>query len=256
MNFLSLVALEWKKIRRSKIGLILLLPVVILWIPSVLNAELNFDTRGIQIAPENNFLIQGFMGMVWFMMPAFLVVCTVLLTQIERSGKGLVKMLSLPVSAAKLCLAKFMVLLSLLFIQMCLCVAAYLLSAGIASRLYDYPFLLPFFEVAKLALALFVGAIPMAAVFWLLASVITAPVFSVGAGLASIVPSVFMLNTKIWFLYPMCYPFYLLMVAYGRAADGVYDQQIQYLPWLPIAALITIGALGLAAWRFGAAERK
>ena len=47
--------------------------------------------------------------------------------------------------------------------------------------------------------------------FWMLAVCIVAPVFSVGAALASIVPSVLMLNTKYWFLYPMSYPFYLIM---------------------------------------------
>ena len=41
----------------------------------------------------------------------------------------------------------------------------------------------------------------MAAVFWMIANLIQTPVFSVGIGLASIVPSVLMINTKIWFAY-------------------------------------------------------
>lgn len=64
MNFLSLVGVELKKIRRSKILLILLIPVIMMWIPSIINADMNFDLRGIPITPENNFFIQGFMGMV------------------------------------------------------------------------------------------------------------------------------------------------------------------------------------------------
>mgnify|MGYP000833280054 FL=1 len=98
MNFLSLVGVELKKIRRSKILLILLIPVIMMWIPSIINADMNFDLRGIPITPENNFFIQGFMGMVWFMIPASLVICTVLLNQTERSNKGILKMLSLPIS--------------------------------------------------------------------------------------------------------------------------------------------------------------
>ena len=105
MNFLSLVGVELKKIRRSKILLILLIPVIMMWIPSIINADMNFDLRGIPITPENNFFIQGFMGMVWFMIPASLVICTVLLNQTERSNKGILKMLSLPISTTKLCLA-------------------------------------------------------------------------------------------------------------------------------------------------------
>ena len=102
MNFFSLVGVEIKKIRRSKILLILLAPVIMMWLPSILNADMSFDVDGIPITPENNFFIQGFMGMVWFMIPASLVICTVLLNQTERSRKGILKMLSLPVNTAKL----------------------------------------------------------------------------------------------------------------------------------------------------------
>ena len=69
MNFFSLVGVELQKIRRSKILLILLVPVIMMWIPGMINSDFAFDTRGIPITPENNFFIQGFMGMVWFMIP-------------------------------------------------------------------------------------------------------------------------------------------------------------------------------------------
>ena len=77
MNFLSLVGVEFKKIKRSKILLILLVATVILWIPSIVNAKMNFDMQAEGISPENNFFIQGFMGMSWFMFPASMVVGTV-----------------------------------------------------------------------------------------------------------------------------------------------------------------------------------
>lgn len=256
MNFLSLIGVELKKIRRSKILLILLVPVIIMWIPSIINADMNFDTRGIPITPENNFFIQGFMGMVWFMIPASLVVGTVLLIQTERSNKGILKMLSLPVNTAKLCLAKFTVLILLSFVQMVMTIGTYYISTAIASQMQDYSFFLEPLYVCRVAFSLYAGAIPMAAVFWMIANLIQTPVFSVGIGLASIVPSVLIINTKIWFAYPMSYPFYLLMVEYGRAAEGMYDSQIAWLPWLPVAALITIVALGIACMRFGAAERR
>ena len=111
MNFLSLVGVEFKKIKRSKILLILLVATVILWIPSIVNAKMNFDMQAEGISSENNFFIQGFMGMSWFMFPASMVVGTVLLSQTERANKGILKMLSLPISTAKLCMAKFIVLL-------------------------------------------------------------------------------------------------------------------------------------------------
>ena len=54
----------------------------------------------------------------------------------------------------------------------------------------------------------------------------------------------------------MSYPFYLLMVQYGKAAEGMYDTQIDYLPWLPAAVIITVIALVISCIRFGAAEKK
>ncbi|WP_346698100.1 ABC transporter permease [Catenibacillus scindens] len=256
MSFLSLTTVGLKKIRRSWIMLILLIPVVIMWIPSVIYGDMNFDTRGIPITPENNFFIQGFMGMVWFMIPATLVIGTVLLTQTERSNNGILKMLSLPVSTAKLCLTKFMVLILLSFVQMVMTVAAYYICAAIASSMLDYNFFLEPLYVFRVALSIYAGAIPTAAVFWMIAILIHTPVFAAGIGLASIVPSVLLINTKIWFAYPMSYPFYLLMVEYGRCADGIYTSEIDWLPWLPTAVLITVLALGIACIRFGSVQKR
>ena len=69
MNFLSLISVEFKKIKRSKILLLLAASLIILWAPSVLNARLNFHMEDVGISPEHNFMIQGFMGMAWFIYP-------------------------------------------------------------------------------------------------------------------------------------------------------------------------------------------
>lgn len=89
MTYIQLVKTELTKLRRSHIFWILLAPVILLWIPSFLNADINFEATG--ISPENNFFIQSYLGFTWFMFPASLVVCTVLLTQSERTNKGLQK---------------------------------------------------------------------------------------------------------------------------------------------------------------------
>lgn len=109
MNFFSLIQIELQKIKRSKILLLLVIPVFMMWIPSILNADGIFDTQGIPITPESNFFVQGFMGMVWFMIPATLILCTVLLRQNEHTNHGILKMLALPISGPALCLAKFTV---------------------------------------------------------------------------------------------------------------------------------------------------
>ena len=141
-------------------------------------------------------------------------------------------------------------------VQMVMSIGAYYICAAIVTNTQNYNFVLEPLYVCKIVCSLYAAAIPMAAVYWAISTVIQSPIFSVGIGLASIVPSVLMINTKIWFAYPMSYPFYLLMVAYGRAAEGVYETQIAWLPWLPAAIGITILALAVSCIRFGASERR
>ena len=126
------------------------------------------------------------MGMVWFMIPASLVICTVLLNQTERSNKGILKMLSLPVSTTKLCLAKFIVLLILAAVQMILSIGAYYICAAIVTHTQDYNFILELLYVCKIVCSLYAAAIAMAAVYWVISTLISSPIFSVGIGLASI----------------------------------------------------------------------
>ncbi len=256
MSFLSLVGVEFSKIRRSKIILILLIATVILWLPSIFNADMNFKMQSEGISPENNFLIQGFMGMAWFMFPASMVVGTVLISQTERSNNGILKMLALPVSTVKLCLAKFVVLLALAAVQILMTTGMYFISSAIATGIQNYEFMLSPLFVFKEAGLIFLSSIPMIAFFWMLSVCITTPIFSIGIGLASIVPSVLMINTKIWFAYPMCYPFYVIASEYGKLATKLSDSEVSLIPWLPVAAILTIICLAVSCIRFGQAERR
>lgn len=258
MSFLTLISVEFQKIKRSKIVLILLVPAIFLWLPSIFHAEVSFNMQDIGISPENNFLIQGFMGMAWFMYPASMVVGTVLLSQTERSNKGILKMLSLPINTAKLCMAKFTVLLSLAAAQILMTIGMYYISAAIVTQTQGYNFMLSPFFVLREAGLIYLSSIPMIAVFWMLSVCVQTPIFAIGAGLASIVPSVLMINTKIWFAYPMCYPFYIITNEYGRLASTMseFSSQIKPQLFLLIAAVISIICLAISCIRFGQAERR
>ncbi len=256
MSFLSLIGVEFKKIKRSKIFLILFIATVILWIPSMINAKLNFGMQAEGISPENNYFIQGFLAMSWFMFPASMVVGTVLLSQNERSNKGILKMLAMPISTVKLCLAKFVVLLVLAAVQIVMMTGMYYLSAAIVTQTQNYPFMLSPLFVAKEIGLFFMGSIPMIALFWMLSVCISTAIFSVGIGLASIVPSVLVINTKLWFIYPMSYPFFVITAEYGKLATNLDTAQVELIPWIPVAITITIICLGISCIRFGQAERR
>ena len=251
MKFLPLLSVEFKKIKRSKILLVLCVAAIILWTPSVINSGLNFNMQAEGISPEDNFFIQGFMAMSWFIFPACMVVVTVLLNQTERANNGILKMLSLPASIVKLSLAKFVVMLSLVAVQILIMTAGYYASAAAASVIQDYNFILPPLFIAKEAIFIFLSAIPMSAFFWMAAVCIQTPVFSAGIGFASIVPSVLLINTKFWFAYPMSYPFFVVTSEYGKLAANLDTAQVELIPWLPVAAVITIICLGISCLCFG-----
>lgn len=255
MNFISMLSIEFKKIRRSKILPLFLAASVILWLPSVLNADTNFKMQAEGILPEYNFLIQGFLGISWFMFPASIIVSTVLINQTERSNNGILKMLALPVSTARLCLAKFLMLLVLAAVQIIIMAGVYYISAAIASNIQNYNFILPPLFVFKEAALLLISAIPMAALFWLLSICIKTPVFSIGTGFIMVVPSVLVINTKAWFAYPVSYPFYIITAEYSKLASGISTIKVQLVPWLLAAFLITVSCLVLSCVCFGRSYR-
>lgn len=254
MSFMTLVGIENRKLRRSAIVPLLAIVTAVLWIPSILNVHLNFDRQDIGISPENNFLIQGFLGMAWFMYPGSMVVCTALMVMTERNNNGIMKMLSLPVSTAKLCLAKFVMLLLLSAVQMLMNVAVYYICAAIVSGTQNYDFILPPLFVLKEAGLMYLASIPMLGVFWAIAVCVHTPIFSVGLGLASIVPSVLAINTEFWFVYPMCYPFYVITAEYAKLAESMDADPVSWFPLLPAAFSVTLVSLLISCSRFGQAE--
>ena len=88
MSFLSLAGVELRKTRRSGILWILVIPVFLIWLTAVINADINFTIGNEGISPENNFFIQSFMGYAWFMFPASIVISTVMLVQTEDAGSA------------------------------------------------------------------------------------------------------------------------------------------------------------------------
>ena len=100
----------------------------------------------------------------------------------------MVKMLTLPVNPAKWSAAKFVVLLLLAAAQVAASTAAYFASAALATWIAGTSFLSPPLVALREAAAIYGASIPMLAVFWMLATVVRTPVFSVGMGFAAIVP--------------------------------------------------------------------
>lgn len=256
MKFFSMLQIELKKLRHSHIVWILLIPVFLMWLPSILNAGINFYMQAEGISPENNFLVQGFLGIAWFMYPASLVICTVLLTQTERANRGMIKMLSLPVRPGQLCMAKFVVLLLLSGFQMVMMIVMYYISAAIATQTQSYGFIQPLLLVLREAGPVYVLSIPMAALYWMIAVCVQTPVFSVGIGLATIVPSVLIINTKIWPACPSSYPMMYMSTELGRMSANLEYTPFGWTLSLAVGAAVTVLCLAIACACYGRSERR
>lgn len=255
MNLTSLIKVEFKKIKRSKIFFILFFAMLVVWLPSLFNIEVNKGMAS-GISPEHNLFIQGLMAMVWFIYPASMMIIILLIHQNEKNNRGLIKMFSLPIDSKLLALAKFVVLLVLVAIQLLFTVGIYYLTALLITQMTDYNYILPPLFVFQEIVVIYLTSIPMLAFYWLLSVFIQTPVFVMGIGLATIVPSVVMINTSYWYLYPICYPYYMVVSEYGRLATNFGRFEISLFPWLPIAILMTVVFLFLASHYFGKAERK
>lgn len=255
MNFFSLIGVEFKKLRRSKILFIFIAPVVLIWGMAVMNADANFKVNPMGISPENNYFIQSFLGFAWFMLPASLVVITVLIIQTERADNGFCKMLSLPVGKTELCLAKYCVAVILMAIEILLMCVSYFPFAYLASAKFQYDFVLAAPYVFKVCALLFAVSVPMAAVYWMISVLLKKPVASVGVGLASVVPVVLAINTKVWYVYPMCYPMMLIASEMDKFATGTETAAMAPVPWIPVAVVMGAAAVLIACLRFGNYEK-
>lgn len=222
----------------------------------IINSEMNFSMGDIGISPENNFMIQSFMGFAWFMFPASILVATVLLSQTESKNNCLLKMLSLPVNTSLLFFAKFVVLVTLALCQSIFMLAAYYISGVICSSMQNYNFILPLLTVLRFSGLLFLSSIPMAALYMFFSVVIKSPIFSVGLGLATVVPSVLIINTKAWIAYLPSYPFYLVTVEYGKLASNMSTPSFEPSVFIIVSIAATVLLLIVSSLLYGKRERR
>ena len=253
MRFIKCVEVELCKIRRSKIVWILVIPVLMMWGVSVMNADVNFRDYILAggISPEDNFFIQSVLGFTWFMFPSSMVVITVMMTQTELKNNGILKMMALPVSRVKLCSAKFLVFVCLAGIQVVMLFAGAFPSILLASRMQGYDFGIDPLVICRMGVWVFLVSVPMMAVYWMISIVIRNPVFSIGFGLATVIPAVLMINTKVWFAYPMCYPMMLATMEMGRLSGSLDTQAVPMSSWIGISCGVTVLALGISFFAFG-----
>ncbi len=254
MDFLELLKIEFRKVKRSHmIPLILIAPLLVVG-SGVANLSRYFTPEYTNAWPA--MFIQSALLYAYYLLPFSMVVVCVMIAGRETQNNGLLKMLALPVSRTALCLAKFCVLVWYLLLEMLVFLAAFLAAGWLATLTHGVTETVPLLYLLKWCLGLFVTMLPCTAVMWALTVLFEKPLVSVGLNLLLVIPGLLAGATPVWFLYPYCYSGYLVSCSLHDFTAGGAGTAVQLVPFVPCAVLVFVLALLTAAKRFGAKEMR
>lgn len=251
MSFIDLLMVEAKKLKRSKIMILLIIPIMFIMISAICAAKMNLNA---DIKAHYNMFIQSILIFVVFLLPLSMVVINVLLVQNEQKNRGIIKMLSLPVSKVKLNSAKLLMTIILSAFQVGMFFILYIPSEYIASSIIGVNLSVPIIYLLKWCIKVFIVSIPMTALFYLISLVFKKPALSLGLGFLFVVPNVIIANTKLWNIYPVDYGLKLIMIEQGNLQKGAVPQSVPLFPWVIIALAIFIICLVASSFYFEKTE--
>lgn len=254
MNFSDVLQIEFKKVKRSKI------------VPLIFIAPLLVVTSGVAnlsgyFTPEytnawSAMFIQSALLYAYYLLPLSMIVVCVMIAGRETQHNGILKMLVLPVSRYALSLAKFVVLMFYLFMEMVIFLIVFLISGIAATHTIGITEALPLLYLVKWCAGLFLTMLPCIAVMWAITVLFEKTLLSVGLNLLLVIPGVLIANTPLWIVYPYCYSGYLVSCSlHDFTAEGA-GTAFSVFPFLPCAAAVFISALWLAVKEFGKKEMR
>lgn len=253
MSFLELIRIELNKVKRSKILLLTSIPPLLVVISGIANLSQYFTPE--YPSAWEAMLVQSALLFGYYLLPFSMVVVGVMIAQRENQNNGILKMLALPVSRAKMALAKMVVLLCYLAMEIAVFFSAFIVAGTIATQAANLNEALPILYLLKWSALLFVTAIPATAVMWMITVLFEKPVFSIGLNMLLVIPGVLVANTPFWSAYPYCYSGYVVTTELHRISGGT-AATFDALPFIPAAILITLMAVLVSSCRFGKKEMR
>ncbi|QTM98469.1 ABC transporter permease subunit [Sediminibacillus dalangtanensis] len=243
------------KVKRSKIIPILAIcPFLI--VATGINSLLNYISPETEGAWQAMF-VQSCLLFSYYLLPFTMIVVSVLISQREKANKGILKMLTLPVNRQKISMAKFVVFLFFLFLQVVIFFTLFLLVGLYASNNIGLQEPVPYFYIVKWSLIIFFTAIPLVSIIWLLTVMFHKVVLTIGLSVLMVIASVFVANVNlVWTLFPFSYSGKFVSEELSRVSSGISELDVQLFPFIPFAAVITCLCLLLASKRFGKKEMR
>lgn len=253
MSFGEMLKIEFMKVKRSKI------------IPLIFAAPLLVVASGVAslsqyFTPEYTqawaaMFIQSALVYAYYLLPFSMIVVCVMLAGRETGNRGILKMLSLPLRPSRLSLAKYLVLVFYLFMEMVVFLVVFVVAGLAATQIMGVRETMPLLYLLKWCAGLFLTMLPCLAAIWAITVLFGKPLFSVGLNLLLVIPGVLVANTPLWLVYPYCYSGYLVSCfLHDFTAEGSAGA-FSMFPFLPCALLVFGAAMALALTQFGRKAR-
>lgn len=254
MSLSSLIGIEFAKVRRSKI-------VPLIFIAPILVVISGVASLGRYLTPEytnawSAMFVQSALVYAYYLLPLSMIVACVMVAGRETSHNGILKMLALPVSRHKLSLAKFLVVVFFLLMEVTVFFAVFVLAGLAVTQATGVRETLPVAYLLKSCAGLFLTMLPSVAAMWAITVAFEKPLPTIGLNLLLVIPAVLVANTPIWIAYPYCYSGYLVSCSLHDFTVGATSTSFQPFPFVLCAALLLAAFLSLSVFRFGEKETR
>ncbi len=254
MSFLELLKIEFMKVKRSKIVPLIFIAPLLVVSSGVANLSRYFTPE--YTNAWSAMFIQSALLYAYYLLPFSMIVVCVMIAGRETGNNGILKMLVLPVSRYALPIAKFCVLAFYLFMEMAVFLAVFVIAGTIATTTMGINETLPILSLLKWCIGLFLTMLPCVGTMWAITVLFKKPLLSVGLNLLLVIPGILVSATPIWIIYPYCYSGYLVSCSLHDFTVNSNIRTFSIFPFLPVAILIFVLALVIAATQFGKEEMK
>ncbi|MBZ9634532.1 ABC transporter permease [Clostridium sp. FP1] len=163
-------------------------------------------------------------------------------------------MLALPVSRAKLALAKLVVLISYLSVQLFIFFLFFIVAGLYTTHVTKVAEGIPVLYILKWSAILMLSAIPEVTIMWMITTIIEKPILSMDLNLLFVIPAVLVGNTTLWTAYPFCYSGVMVSIEMQRIVRGLTVLDFDIYKLLLCAIPILICSVLITVWRLGKNE--
>lgn len=205
MGFLELFQIELMKTKRSKIIPLIFIAPILVVVSGVANISAYFTPE--YTHPWQAMFIQSALVYAYYLLPLSMVVVSAMLAAKENGQEqsGLKKMLSLPISAYKLSITKFFVLVWYLFLEIVIFFIVFAFAGSWAVVVFNISQAMPLGYLLGWCIKLFISMLPCLACIWAITVFFLHPGIAMGLNIFLILPSVLVANTPLWLWYVQDY---------------------------------------------------